>query len=239
MLPGTTRRGGIKTMDHELVVREKMTEKYLLSELDGELRDEFEEHFFDCQECARDIRAGSAFIEQSKIILAGKPETASVAASSPRPKPANGSWFGWLRPAFVLPALAILLVVVGYQNAVVLPKLTDAMNRPQLLPAATVNLLTYGANTSPLVVHAGEGFLLNVIIPPGHAYPAYRVDMYNPAGKMEASVPIPALADDTWPIRFPAINRQSGTYKVTVHGVTPDGKDVEVGSSSFELQVQR
>lgn len=48
---------GDKTMDHTAVVRQKMTERYLLDELDAEVRDEFEEHFFDCPECALDIRA--------------------------------------------------------------------------------------------------------------------------------------------------------------------------------------
>jgi len=33
-------------MDHDAVVRQKMTERYLLGELDSETRDEFEEHFF-------------------------------------------------------------------------------------------------------------------------------------------------------------------------------------------------
>ena len=32
-------------------------EKYLLQELAGEERDQFEEHFFDCQECATDLGA--------------------------------------------------------------------------------------------------------------------------------------------------------------------------------------
>ena len=65
-------------MDHEVVVRQKMTERYLLNELDSESRDEFEEHFFDCPECAFDVRAGSAFVEHTKNVLAEarEPETA-------------------------------------------------------------------------------------------------------------------------------------------------------------------
>jgi hypothetical protein len=122
---------------------------------------------------------------------------------------------------------------------VTVPQLTHALNQPQVLPAATVNLLTYGTNASPLVVRAGEGFLLNVIIPPGHSYASYRVELYNPAGHVEASVPVPYSANDTWPIQFPAATRQSGTYKLTVHGLTTNGQEVEVGSSSFDLQVQK
>jgi len=60
-------------MDHDVVVRQQMTEKYLLDELSPTERDEFEEHFFDCADCAIDVRAGSTLIEQGKIILAEEP----------------------------------------------------------------------------------------------------------------------------------------------------------------------
>jgi anti-sigma factor RsiW len=46
-------------MDHQEAVRQNATEKYLLDELDPELRDQFEEHLFDCQDCALDVRAGA------------------------------------------------------------------------------------------------------------------------------------------------------------------------------------
>src|ERR1700751_56088 len=58
------------TMDHKEAVRQNATERYLLDELDPELRDQFEEHLFDCQDCALDVRAGAMFVEQSKVILA-------------------------------------------------------------------------------------------------------------------------------------------------------------------------
>ena len=222
-------------MDHDAVVREKMTEKYLLEELDPELRGEFEEHFFDCPECARDVRAGSEFVAHSKIVLAENPKLISSHAAT---APANRGWFNWLRPAFAAPVLALLLAVVGYQNLVSLPQLRESINQPQLLPAATLNLLTYGANAAPLIVKPGQDFLVNVIVPPGSRYQAYKVDLYNPAGGVQ-SVPISSSADDTWPIRFPGKNLTDGAYKLTVHGINASGHDVEVGSSSFQLQVQR
>ncbi len=230
-------------MDHEVVVREKMTEKYLLEELDPALRDQFEEHFFECPECARDVRAGSEFVAHSKNILAEGPETAKDHADASERARGTGfgaGWLSWLRPAFAVPALAVLLAVIGYQNLVTPPRLEQSGNQARMLPAATVNLLTYGANASSLPVHEGEGFLVNVIVPPGHRYAAYRVDLYSPAGKLEASVPIAgSAADETWPIQFPPASRQSGTYKLTVHGVNSSGANEEVGSGSFELQIQK
>jgi len=225
-------------MDHDVVVREKMTEKYLLEELDPRVRGEFEEHFFDCPECALDVRAGSEFVTRSKLILTGNSVPILVPATSREREPVNRGWFAWLRPAFTAPVLALLLAVVGYQNLVTLPQLMQTVNKPQLLPAATVNLLTYGANVSPLLIHPEEGFLLNVIVPPGHRYESYKADLYNPAGDVE-SVPISASAQDTWPIHVPGANLKSGAYKLIVHGITASGQYVEVGSGSFQIQIQK
>ena len=50
---------GDRRMDHDEAVRTKVTERYLLNELDPELRDQFEEHLFDCQDCALDVRAAA------------------------------------------------------------------------------------------------------------------------------------------------------------------------------------
>src|ERR1700758_2565140 len=82
-------------MDHEEAVRQNATERYLLDELDPELRDQFEEHLFDCQDCALDLRAGAMFVEQTKVILA---EPAVSVASVPVRETAKPGWFAWLRP---------------------------------------------------------------------------------------------------------------------------------------------
>ena len=49
-------------MDHHQATQHAAVEKYLLDELTPELREEFEAHFFDCQECALDLRATDALV---------------------------------------------------------------------------------------------------------------------------------------------------------------------------------
>jgi hypothetical protein len=216
-------------MEHSEAIQLMAAEKYLLDELPADVRDEFEEHLFGCHECAMDMRTASVFLEQGKAVLA-EPEVAIVREKD-KSRP---GFFTWLRPAFAIPAMAALLLVIGYQNL----QLTRSLNKAQLLPATTVNLLTYGTNATPLVIHRGEGFLVNVIAPPDHRYPAYEADLRGPAGGVE-SVAISASADDTWPIRFPGANRQSGTYRIIVHGIMASGQNVEVGGASFQMQVQQ
>src|SRR5437899_1549015 len=44
-------------MDHNEALQLQAAGKYVLGKLSPPLRDEFEEHFFDCQECARHVQA--------------------------------------------------------------------------------------------------------------------------------------------------------------------------------------
>jgi hypothetical protein len=231
-------------MDHDMVVRQQMTERYLLDELDPAARDEFEEHFFDCAECALDVHAGALFVEQSKVALAEKPEPVAAALPATAPVPAIPRWLAWFRPTVVAPVMVILLTVVAYQNLVIYPQLRQAKNRPQVLPWASVNVGTWSSGGPVITTHPGEGFLLFVRIPPAGGYARYTADLYNPGGKLEWSLTIPvasgkASAQDQWPVQVPGANREAGSYTLAVHGVTAAGESKEVGRASFELQIQK
>jgi hypothetical protein len=223
-------------MDHTVVVRDKVTEKYLLNELDPATRDQFEEHYFDCTECARDISAGAQFVEHTKALLAENTEPEPISANR---RTVRRGWFSWLRPAFAAPALALLLAIVGYQNLVTYPKLQSELSRPRILPAVSVNLGTWGAGGTPTAVPEGKGLLLFVRIPPDGAYARYTADLYVPGGKLEGSFSIaPAAGQDQWPVALPGVPRQVGTYTMAVHGITAAGEIKDLGNASFELQIQ-
>jgi Putative zinc-finger len=227
-------------MDHDVVVRQKLAERYLLNELEPETRDEFEEHFFDCPDCALDVRAGALFVEQSKTVLAEKPDPILAGQPVSIPLSVKPGWLPWLRPAVLAPVLMLLLVVIGYQNLVTYPKLQQALNRPQVLPWASVNVGTWGAGGPVITTHRGEGFLLFVRIPPEGIYSSYTVDLYNSGRKLEWSLIIAAKSgQDQWPVQIPAANREAGGYTLAVRGVTASGESKEVGKASFELQIQQ
>lgn len=227
-------------MDHDVVVRQQMTERYLLNELDPDARDEFEEHFFDCPDCALDVRAGALFVEQSKTVLAEDSHRPPVLVPETAAPSSPSGWFAWLRPAFAVPLMALLLVVVGYQNLVTYPRLQQAENRPELLPWASVNVGSWGSQGTVITTRPGEGFLLLVRSLRDGGYTSYNAELYNPAGKVEWSLAIPASpAQDWWPVRVPGANREAGSYILKVYGVTPAGEKKEVGRESFNLQIQK
>ena len=222
-------------MDHNQAVRLKATERYLLNELDTDELEQFEEHLFDCQECALDLRAAATFLEQSKTILSETVESTSRLA---KPATAPRRW-AWLRPAFVLPVLALLVIAVGYETFVEIPALQQASTKAAILPYATITVATRSANTP--VVHAapGQPFVLLVNIPAEARFSSYVVDLYDPAGRIQWSLPISAeAANDTIPVRIPAL-REPGNYALSVRGVGQSSTDLtEIGKQPFELRFQ-
>ena len=56
-------------MDHNEAVRIQATEKYVLGELPPPLRNDFEEHFFECQECAQNVKAAAEFVDNVRAVL--------------------------------------------------------------------------------------------------------------------------------------------------------------------------
>jgi hypothetical protein len=229
-------------MDHSESIRLMAAEKYLLGELTPELREQFEEHFFGCEECALDVRAGAAFVEQSKVVL-GEPTVASP-TRVPTPVPAKPAWSAWLRPAFAVPILAALLVVVGYQNVVTYPHLQGelaAVNRPQILASASlINANTRGTDKTVVSVRRGEPFLLFVDIPGDARFSSYMAELQGPNGNSVWSLAVPGEATkDTIPIRVPGDHHEAGMYTLMVRGIdSSGGKGSEIGRYPFELQVR-
>lgn len=226
-------------MDHEVVVRQKITERYLLKELDAAARDEFEEHFFDCPDCAMDVRAASSLVEQAKKVLA-ETHAEDAETSEAAKDPVKRGWLDWLRQIYAAPAVALLLLVIGYQNLVQYPALRQAGHRPQVLQWAAVNIGTWGSAGPVITIHPGEGFLLFVRIPPEEGYASYKADLFDPSGKLEWSLDIQgSLAQDHCSVRVPPAERRAGTYALAVRGISAAGESKEVGRASFDLQIQK
>ncbi len=221
-------------MDHNQAVREKATEKYLLNELDPGVRDQFEEHLFDCQDCALDLRAAAMFVEQSKVVLAEKPDVVPVRA--PAAVPASSGWFAWLRPAFAAPVLALLLVVIGYQT-VTNARLRHAAGSPEILASAVVNVGTRGATVTQVSARPGDAFQFSINVPPDH-YSSYKLDLYSSQGELEWSRTIAASGSDLLSLYVPGYVPGSDHVPgaLAVRGVTADGQSVDLGRYRIEFQ---
>ncbi len=105
-------------MNHNEAIQMQAAEKYILGELPAALRDEYEEHFFDCAECALDVKAAAVFADNSREVLRAD-DRKIVATDSTG---TGGGWFAWFRPIVAVPAFAVLLLALGYQSFVTVPR---------------------------------------------------------------------------------------------------------------------
>ena len=225
-------------MDHSEATHSMASERYLLDELPRDEMEAFEEHLFECQECAVDVRAGLLLLQRGKVELA---TPVAPAVRTPEESRKASGWFSWLRPGFVIPAMAILLLVVGYQNLFTYPSLRNELvenKTPSILPAAAlVSSVSRGSSSSSLAVQAGQPFLLPLDIQSQSSFQNYRIEFHNPSGGVEWSLPVSGEAvKNTLPIKSPGIEKP-GRYELVVMGLNAQGeKPKEVGRYPVELQ---
>lgn len=169
-------------MDHGDVIQGFLAEKYLLAELSQGEREEFEAHFFDCEECAMDLRLTDAFLAQTRMELKAELLRAPVA------EPRGRLLHFFLRPAWVVPALAAMLLLIAYQNTVVYPSLrreVASLSQPEILPSlALVNGNSRGDEMPSFTVEKSRAFLLSVDIPSEEGFSNYVCSLYSPSGAL-------------------------------------------------------
>lgn len=223
-------------MDHREATQLTAVEKYFLDELTPEARDEFEEHFFDCQDCAMDLRATAGFMDAAKKEFRVNPVPKPGAASKSKSRLAS------LWPAaFVWSALAASLLVIAYQNAIVLPRFRGEiaeLRAPEILPSISlVGGNSRGREIPAITVGVTRPFLLLIDIPTQDRFSSYTCLLYSPSGSLSWRVEVSAQsAKDTVSIRVPPASRPSGEYILTVQGNLP-GTAVVLARDRFTLNV--
>jgi Putative zinc-finger len=238
-------------MDHHEAIQRGAVEKYLLNQMSPAERDEFEEHYFDCPECAEDLRATAAFLDAAKKELKrGFDAGSATKLDEPRLERPSGdernsdnqsvdkksldkkrvdtrSRFGFLwRPAFLSPVMGALLLVIMYQNAVVYPRLAAdaaASRSPEILaPVSLIGGNSRGAAIPSITLTRAQPLLLSLDIPTAERFSAYTCVLVAPSGAIVWRVPVSAeQAKDTVSIRIPAGDWRSGEYRLIVQGHSP------------------
>jgi hypothetical protein len=137
-------------MDHQEVQAMGAVERYLLGELDPDAREAFEAHFFDCQDCASDVRSGSIFLEHAKEVLATEPVAVAAVKERRADRRAWSAWF-WPMPAGALAATGALLALTVYQGLVALPRLKSEAARAESIQGVGWSFLSV-SRAAPQVI---------------------------------------------------------------------------------------
>ena len=229
-------------MNHQDATQSMAVEKYVLNELSPELRAEFEEHYFECADCAMDLRATTAFLDAAKAEFQSAPAPKRLPVALPK---TGGPWM-W-RPSFVMPALAACLLFIAYQNTMVVPRLHQQiaqLSSPEILPS--VSLMggnSRGGQIPSIAVPPAHPFLLVMDIPTQDRFSTYTCSLYSPAGKLAWQGQVSAQqAKDTISITIPAADRMDGKYSLQVQGITSPANPetaVDLARYNFILKTQK
>jgi hypothetical protein len=224
-------------MDHNYITQDHTVERYLLDELTPEVRDEFEEHFFDCQECATDLRATASFMDAAKREFKIHPVPKSGGENRGK------SFFASAWPsALVWTALAASLLVIAYQNMIVFPRFRTEiaeLKAPEILPAISlVRGNSRGGQIPAGTVGNARPFLLQLDLPTQDRFSSYTCLLYAPSGALIWRTEVSAQsARDTVSIRVPPADRPPGEYTLAVQGNLV-GSSVDLARYPFALNSQ-
>jgi anti-sigma factor RsiW len=232
-------------MTHDEAIREQAVERYLLGELSGDARDRFEEHFFDCVLCAADLTDGARFVDALRSL----PPAGDVAAPAPIPQRGlhvlpKRSLAARLTP-WLTPALAASLLLIAYQNLLVLPGLRHAaasLAQPAVLNNVVLaNLDARGADIPSLSAPAHGSFVVSLDVPSRPGAVSYLCALYDAQGHRLWEMPVTAQqAENTIFLRVPADKATPGQNELRVLAVSAGGgAPSEIGRYHFNLSISQ
>ena len=232
-------------MDHNEAVRLQAAEKYLLGELSRAQRDEYEEHYFDCPECAEELQTTVAFMESGKRVAR---EGAFQSVDNKRFVIRNMGWFAWLKPAFAIPVFAALVVLVGYQNAVTIPRLKGSLSESAEIVRSSVHLLGStrggsddGGPAAKLQVRRRESFIVDFDFTPSRTLSSYWWHLQDKDGHTVKNGVVPG-ENTNQAVRLAVLGGvdQPGTYTLVLtdsdFGNRPSRNENEVQRLTFSVE---
>lgn len=206
-------------------------ERYLLGELQPAEAEDFELHYFECQQCALAVESGEQLIASVcayyKDPITPKPRTEE---QKPRRSFLKATFLQkmaafWSRPAFAIPVMAGLGALTLYQGLVVIPQMRSVLYTARPLPA--VQLIGASRGDEPVLkVNAKKDPFaeLKADIPPAEPYKEYLCVLIR--DKREVSETLTPAPGEGQPItiQVPVGQLKSSHHDLTLYGVKPDGR---------------
>jgi Putative zinc-finger len=150
-------------MDHQEALQRQAVERYLLGELAGPQREEFEAHFFGCTQCEEAVQTGAIFADNARAVFHEQPDLAPAPGQ-------RAPWWQRFMPLVLAPvvAAAALLCLVVYQNAVQIPGLRTQLAQsivPQVLPSFALHSVRRSTAQEITLPAGARSYQLSVDLP--------------------------------------------------------------------------
>jgi len=212
-------------MEHDEAVRSQAAERYVAHELSPAEQEAFEEHFFDCPECAKEVRFEMTFAANVRAV-SREQRAANQHAPAPRGVSSWERWLVWLRPRLPLASsfAANLALAAGLGYTLLTGTHESAAPRfaqPYFAPGPTHG--SGDVHTLP----AGETFYEVRFPAASAASQSYQYDILDAAGQRESSsgsLQAPAAPDGYLTLQAPVRSLPAGIHTLVVRG--PGGEIV-------------
>ena len=230
-------------MDHNDAIQLQAAVKYVLGELSQVQRDEYEEHYFDCAECAVDIKALATFADTAREVL--RQEKANQLAKEALP--ARGGWLRWLQPVVAVPAFAAMLLIIAYQNTVTIPHAREAATSgvAQIFVTsrtAKMAVVRGGDELTKFSVRPNESLPLKFDFTPSSHFDAYICQLQDESGRTVFQLSVPgSFTNKELNLVIPANRAKPGKYTVVFTsdpGAKGQATKDEVLRLSFAIEFQ-
>jgi len=228
-------------MDHNETIQLQVAVKYVLGELSPAQREQYEEHYFDCAECAVDIKALATFADTTREVLRRERETQRAAELAP----ARGGWLSWLQPVVAVPAMAALLLIIAYQNTVTIPQAREEANSSEaqlFVTSRTPKLMVVrsGEETAKFTVRQNESLPLTFHFTPSATFQAYVGQLLDESGRAVLHMRVPgSFTNKELNLVVPANRVKPGKYALVFTadpGATGQATKNEVLRLSFAIE---
>ncbi|HET8772667.1 MAG TPA: zf-HC2 domain-containing protein [Thermoanaerobaculia bacterium] len=214
-------------MDHAEATTTHATDRYLLGELTAAEADAFEEHYFDCLECAEELRIGVQFMNGGRGIAreAAAPEMAPVARFEPRPR--RTAW---------LPAAVAAALVLAVGAPILMMQQRPAVQGPSFEVVKPHSFLLAGSRAAADVptLKASETSGLYVDVPSEPAYPAYEARLRLPDGTTLARPFTPDPNGE--PTELAVSDLSAGLHELVIVGMDPAGRPAVIIRRPFNVR---
>jgi hypothetical protein len=226
-------------MNHQDALQEMAVERYLLGELSGSSLDRFEEHLFECPECAMDVKAGVTFIDGARTELKSPQRVAEADA-----KKAPG-WTSWFTSPWVLGlALATCLLLLSFQIFIFEPRMkleiAQAQTPAMLNPLILANAGARGDSIPEIVAPEHGSFVISLDIPAAGGFSSYLCSLSAPDGSLLWQTTVsPDQARDALLINMPTARTKVGLNTFLIQGLPAGGTLVDLARYRFRVTIQK
>ncbi len=236
------------TMEHAEAIDTGAAERYALGEMNENERDHYEEHFFDCADCADEVKAATLFLENAEAVVREDDVPAKTDRSERTLAELAPRWGDWKALFWPMPlgAAASLVALLGgpavYLAFLKVPELERTIAADRALQPAPSYFLSVSRSDRPVVTvqEHERTVVLTLSKSSDQSFPFYRCQVKDASGRAVVSNVVPAPPQqDELQILVHIETLPAGDYVLAVTGLESASAQTATPSAEYSFTLRR